>query len=74
MPIEIRIEDGSLCPRVVCDVCEEALENTNRTVLWHREAPERRSSEASERSNRLESLFAPILTVSTKASDKRLRK
>jgi hypothetical protein len=37
MAIEMRIEDGLLCPRVVCDVCAKPIaERARGNVLWER--------------------------------------
>jgi hypothetical protein len=39
MAIEIRAEKGRYCPRVVCDVCNEPIDDANGNVLWQPEDP-----------------------------------
>ncbi len=36
MAIEIRAEGGELCPRIVCDVCAEPIDDGKGNVLWER--------------------------------------
>ena len=40
MPIEMRIEGNRCCPSVVCDVCQEPINDIGGNVLWHHGAGE----------------------------------